>query len=103
MPKKQKLPASVRDHWPEVFDHIDVNVIPIQYLDSVRVEFVDGKIWDIDVKKSLKKTDLDIEGALDELFVEYEDTITNIDFRLNISKVKKDITDRTKTFMKKRK
>lgn len=103
MPKNKKLPPEVIDHWPEVFDEIDVDVIPIEYLDSVRVQFEDGKIWDIDVKNSREKPDLDIESAIEDLLIEYEDVIVNIDFRLDTDKVKADIKSRTHRFMKKRK
>ena len=103
MPKNKKLPPDVVDHWPEVFNEIDIDVIPIEYLDSVRVQFQDGKIWDIDVKTSRKKPDLDIENAIEDLLEEYEDVIANIDFRLDTEKVKRDIKSRTHIFMKKRK
>ena len=103
MPKNKKLPPDVIDHWPEIFGDIEVDVIPIEYLDSVRVQFNDGKIWDIDVKTSRKKQDLDIETAMEELFEQYSDVIENIDFRLDTEKVKNDIKNRTRFFMKKRK
>ena len=103
MPKNKKLPPDVVDHWPEVFNEIDIDVIPIEYLDSVRVQFQDGKIWDIDVKTSRKKPDLDIENAIEDLLEEYSDVIANIDFRLDTEKVKRDIKSRTHIFMKKRK
>jgi hypothetical protein len=103
VPKNKKLPPDVIDHWPEVFDEIDIDVIPIEYLDSVRVQFDDGKVWDIDVKSSRQKPNLDIESAIEDLFEEYADVITNIDFRLDTEKVKQDIKNRTYIFMKKRK
>ena len=98
------LPPDVVDHWPEVFDHIDIEVIPIEYLHSIRVEFVDGKVWDIDVEKSKEKSpEEQLENTLDELFQMYEDVITNVDFRLDTERLKSDIQKRTKYFMKKRK
>lgn len=103
MPKNKKLPPDVVDHWPEVFKEISIDVIPIEYLDSIRVLFEDGKIWDIDVKSSRQKPDLDIEAAIEDLIDEYDDFISNIDFRLDTEKVKRDIKSRTHTFMKKRK
>lgn len=103
MPKNKKLPPDVIDHWPEIFGDIEVDVIPIEYLDSVRIQFDDGKIWDIDVKTSRKKQDVDIETAMEELFEQYSDVIENIDFRLDTEKVKNDIKNRTRFFMKKRK
>lgn len=103
MPKNKKLPPDVIDHWPEVFNEIEIDVIPIEYLDSVRVQFEDGKTWDIDVKKSRDKPDLDIENAIEDLFDTYADAIVNVDFRLDTEKVKHDIQNRTRFFMKKRK
>jgi hypothetical protein len=103
VPSSKKLPPDVIDHWPEVFDEIEIDVIPVEYLDSVRVQFEDGTVWDVDVKKSREKDEVDIELAIEELFDEYADVITNIDFRLDTAKVKKDIKNRTARFMKKRK
>lgn len=107
MPKKTPdslLPPEVVDHWPEVFEHIDIEVVPLQYLHTIRVEFNDGKVWDIDIQKSIgKSSDLDLEHMLDELFEEYQDVIVNVDFRLDTERLKRDIKKRTATFMKKRK
>lgn len=103
VPRKRKLPDNVVDTWPDIFDGIDIEVVPVNYLDSVRVLFKDGKIWDINVKKSRDKPELDIEKALDDLFNEYEDHIENIDFRLDTVALKKDVQTRTRIFMKKRK
>lgn len=108
MPKKNakdsQLPKEVVDHWPEVFSDLDVQVVPLEYLHSVRVFFEDGKIWDIDVQKSRKDKGLDdLEGTLEDLFEQYDEYITNVDFRLDTVRLKRDITARTKLFMKKRK
>jgi|TARA_B110000977_G_scaffold197114_1_gene278896 hypothetical protein len=103
VPKKKKLPAAVIDTWPEIFNDLSVDVVPIEYLHSVNVKFSDGKIWEIDVKKSLQKSNVNLETALEELFAHYEDSIDSINFRLDTEKVKYDIKKRTAQFMKKRK
>lgn len=102
MPKK-KLPSAVIDTWPEIFEEINVDVVPINYLDSINIKFKDGKSWEIDVKKTRSKPDVDIEASLEELFETYEDEIISIDFRLDTEQVKSDIKKRTHQFMKKRK
>lgn len=96
----KKLPKEVIDYWPEVFEDVEVEVVPVEYLNSVRVSFEDGITWDIDVKNEPDETDL--EHALVNLMESYEDSITHIDFRLDTEKVKKDISKRTHIFMKKR-
>ena len=103
MPNK-KLPQDVIDHWPEILKDVDVEVIPLHYLDSVRVTFEDGKIWEIDTAKALSEgADDDLESALEGIFDEYEEQITHIDFRLDVERVKSDIQKRTAHFLKKRK
>jgi len=99
---KNKLPKQVIAVWPEVLEDVDVQVVPIEYLHSIRVTFIDGKVWDIDVEAS-KDKDFDIEDALGELFDEYEDTIANVDFRMDTGRIKSDIQARTQRFLKKRK
>ena len=101
--KKESLPPSVIDHWPEVFADLDVQVVPLEYLHSVRVYFNNGKVWDIDIEKSKAENKSNLEETLEQLFDEYDEVITNVDFRLDTVRLKKDITNRTKTFMKKRK
>jgi hypothetical protein len=101
VPKKpnKKLPQEVISHWPEVFDDVEIDVVPLEYLDSVRVEFVDGKVWDIEINTEKNKVE-DLEKSLDDLFEQYQNHIKNVDFRLNTNKVKRDITTRTQKFLK---
>jgi hypothetical protein len=92
------------DQWVEIFKNLELTTIPIKYLHSVRITFNDNKIWDIDVKKSkLNNDNTNIEESLYKLFEEYEDTIQDIDLRLDTKKIKKDIQKKTTTFLKKRK
>lgn len=99
----KKLPQDIIDHWPEVFNDIELSVVPMKYLHSVRVLFDSGKVWDIDVAKSVKEDGTNnIEQSLLELFNEYADEIKHLDFRLNTAQIKKDIQERTHIFMKKK-
>jgi hypothetical protein len=99
---KKSLPKNVVDHWPEVFNDVTVNAIPIEYLLAIKVTFNDGKKWEIKVKNSHKKmTNSGLEQTLNELFKNYTNSIKNVDFRLDTEKVKKDIEKRTKKFLKK--
>jgi len=97
---RKKLPPEVIDHWPEVFEDIEINIVPLEYLDSVRVGFTDGKTWDINIKHNSESSVEDLQTALDGLFEEYADAIQSVDFRLDTEKVKKDITQRTRKFLK---
>lgn len=106
MPKKNnKLPADIVDHWPEIFDDIEIKTIPLEYIKEINVQFHDGKIWqlDVDQRKITDSNVQDIERSLESFFEEYDEFIDSVDFNLDTNKVKEDISRRTKRFMKKRK
>lgn len=105
VPKKiTELPKDVIAHWPEVFQDVRVEAVPIEYLHSVRVSFKGGKIWDIDIERSREKhSSLDLESVLEQMFKEYDEHIINVDFRLDTDRIKRDIQARTKSFLKKNK
>jgi len=99
----KKLPQDVIDHWPEVLSDVELSVIPIKYLNSVKVHFNDGKIWDIDLtEKDVKNNSEEVEKSLQELFTNYEEQIEHIDFKLDTQRIKIDITKRTASFLKKK-
>ena len=102
---RKRLPQDIVDKWPEVFKDIDIKAIPLQYLHSVRVEFGNGKIWDILVKDGNSKNNplQKLERTLHELFTGYDNSIKHIDFRVDTDRVKKDVQKRTKGFLKKNK
>ena len=103
---KNKLPADVIKHWPEIFEDVEIHAVPIEYIRTVHVHFHDGKIWEIDMDKQNIKQEADvnaIETSLETFLAQYNDDIDHVDFRLNTSKVVEDVKKRTKSFMKKRK
>ena len=102
MPKSQKLPEDVVQHWPEILKDIDVKVVPLEYLAAIRVSFKDGKVWEVDLKRKQSTQD-SLETIIEDFFEEYGDTNDSVDFRLDTKKVKADMQQRTSTFMKKRK
>ena len=76
-----------------------MDYIPMEYMSTVVVKFLDGKEWEIDINKS-KQNELDVETILDDFFEEYQDTIETVDFRLDLQQLKKDIGKRTHKFLK---
>ena len=73
-----------------------MDYIPMEYMKTVVVKFLDGKEWEIDINKS----QLDVENILDDFFEEYQDTIDTVDFRLDLNQLKRDIGKRTHKFLK---
>jgi hypothetical protein len=98
------LPKDVIENWPEVFGEVQLNVLPLRYLNTVLVNFKDGKIWEIKITAKTKREGWDaFEQNLSELIKSYEDRIDNIDFKLDTDRVKKDIKRSTEKFLKKKK
>ena len=98
------LPKEVVEIWPEIFSEVQLNVLPLKYLNAVLVTFKDGKVWEIrttvaDIRRGWEP----FEKNLSELFQHYDDKIESIDFKLNTEKIKKDIKRSTSKFLKKKK
>lgn len=106
MPKKtrKQLNQDLVDQWPEILSEVDLSAIPILYLHSVVITFLDGKSWDVVLKKEDKEGDGEkFAETLNDLFLNYEPEIQHVDFRLDVAKLKKDITKSTNRFFKRKK
>lgn len=83
--------------WPEVFEDIHMNTMPVAYLKSVRLEFDNGRIWEIDIQEQLGDASKDIiAGKLLDTFNEYQKEIIKIDFSIDVQRLKQDIINKTK-------
>lgn len=104
MTRGKALPKDVIDRWPEVFGEIKLNVVPLRYLYSVTITFKNKKIWEIELEKDLNEGSWDnFERQMKEIVSEYEDTIENVDFKLDTNRIKNDITKHTKKFLNNKK
>jgi len=98
------LPKDVIAHWPEVFGEVQLNVIPLRYLHTVLVNFKDGKTWEIRITAQTKRDGWSVfEKNLSEICKSYEEKIDNVDFKLDATKVRKDIEKSTQKFLKRKK
>jgi hypothetical protein len=93
-------PRHLVKEWPEVFEDLYMNTMPVAYLDTIHLEFVDGRVWQLDIKDQLKEESTDaIADRLLETLSEYKDEIKKIDFKVDIERLKKDILDSTKSIL----
>jgi len=87
--------------WEEILDEIDLKFLPLEYLKTIIITFEDKTIWEIDLANTRKtQTEEKIEQTLDDLFDEYEGDISNLDFQLDIEKIKRYLTKRVSYFLK---
>ena len=101
MPKPLfRPPTHLIKEWPEVFEDMYMNTMPVAYLKSVRLEFNNGRIWEFDIQEQLvnEPNEVVAEKLLDT-FQEYRNDITKVDFAIDIQRLKEDITKQTKNIL----
>jgi hypothetical protein len=90
-------PSYLVKEWPEVFEDLYMNTMPVAYIDLIHLEFNDGRIWQIDVADQISESDPEvIAEKMLETLREYKDEIKKIDFKIDVEKLKKDIKNETK-------
>lgn len=97
MPKPLfKPPRHLVKEWPEVFEDLYMNTMPIEYLDSMRLEFLDGRVWEINFEEESLKEDIgNVAELISGTIQDYKTEIQKIDFKINIEKLKFDIQHST--------
>jgi hypothetical protein len=89
-------PRHLVKEWPEIFEDLYMNTMPVAYLETIHIEFSDGKIWEINITDQLIDSDPEIiADRMLETMQEYKEEIKKIDFKINIEKLKKDIKNET--------
>ena len=101
---EKKLSKDVIESWPEIFEDVNLNVVPLKYLCSVQVKFKDKKIWNIDIGKNLRDDNWQIiQSNIQEMILNYKEHIESVDFKLDTDQIKRDISLETTKFLKKNK
>jgi len=90
-------PRHLIKEWPEVFEDLYMNTMPVAYLEMIHLEFANGRVWQIDIKEQINGSELeDVASRLLNTLHEYKDEIKKIDFKVDIEKLKKDIKSSSK-------
>lgn len=93
-------PRHLVKEWPEVFEDLYMNTMPVVYVDLVNLEFSNGRIWQINVKEQLVHLEPDsVAKKLLDIFNEYQSEISKIDFKVDITRLKLDIQNSTKKML----
>ena len=98
------FPKDINDTWSEIFEEIEFDAIPIEYIHAIDVVFKNKKVWSIEVEKKLSYTSWsDFEKEVREMLGSYKDDIEHVNFKLDTERLRGDITNSTKKFFKNRK
>jgi hypothetical protein len=80
-----KPPKHLVQEWPEIFEDLYMNTMPVAYLILLRLEFINGRIWEINVQEQLSDAaPEEIAERLLNIFQENRQDINKIDFQMDI-------------------
>ena len=89
-----KPPRHLVKEWPEIFEDLYMNTMPVAYLIFLRLEFNNGRIWEINVQEQLVSEEAnEVAKKLLNIFHEYREDIKKIDFQMDIERLKLDIKE----------
>lgn len=95
-----KPPRHLVKEWPEVFEDLYMNTMPVAYLEYVHLEFANGRVWQIDIKSQLQEQEAEVVATrLLDTMSEYREDIVKLDFKVDVEKLKKDIGDSTDSIL----
>lgn len=93
-------PAGFIEQWPEVFEDLKIEAIPVGYLNKVNVNFVTGMVWEVNIKDYLEDLDEEkIEDMLTELYEEYKDEIRSFEYDFDVEQIKEDVYSLSKKLL----
>lgn len=100
--KAKKLSLNKRKSWQEIVNNVDKREVPITVLQEIKVLLIDGTSININVKELIDagQDPHDIEVMLDEKFNELDQYIKNVDFFVDIDKVKDTVQPETDKVLK---
>ena len=103
MRKKKTIrpPKNLIEEWPEVFEHIYMNSMPIRYVHGVELKFKDGRIWEVDITEQLPfNNEKDIVAKLMSALKEVSKEVEQVNFNINVKKLKEEINDQNKNIVR---
>lgn len=100
--RSKKITLNIAKRWKDIIEGVDKKEVPIVILQLIEVKLIDGTNISIDVKKLIDdgmEPD-DIEELLDNKFNELDAYIENVDFLIDIDKVKDTVQPETDKVLK---
>lgn len=100
--KAKKLNLNKRKSWQDIVNGVDKREVPISVLEHISVQLIDGTNITINIKDLINagQDPLEIETMLDEKFNELDQYIKNVDFFVDIDKVKDAVQPETDKVLK---
>lgn len=100
--KAKKLNLNKRKSWQEIIQDVDKKKVPITVLEHISVKLVDGTSININVKELIDSGEdpENIEALLDDKFDQLDQYIENVDFFVDVDRVKDTVQPETDRVLK---
>jgi hypothetical protein len=85
--------------WFEVFEESNIIDIPLDYVSAIRIEFTNGKIWEIDLDFQSMQNQSSFKEIIQKICSEYSNNILNLEFKINFLKLKIDVFNQVKKIL----
>ena len=101
-PKLKRLNFTTREKWNKILKDVEKKEVPVNLLDSITVNLVDGTSVDINIKELLAEgmTPEEIEQSLNEKLTALDHIIHDLDFFVNVNDVASAVQPITDNFLK---
>ena len=101
-PKSKKINVSVRQQWESILKTVTKEEVPVELLESLTVNLVDGTKVNIDIKELISegKRPREIERHINNHLEELDEMIVDVDFFICIDSVVKTVQPITDSVLK---
>jgi hypothetical protein len=101
-PKSKKVNVSVRSQWEAILKSVTKEEVPVEMLESLTVNLVDGSKVNIDIRELLTEgyKPREIEEHINSHLDQLDDMIDDVDFFISIDSVAKTVQPITDEILK---
>lgn len=100
--KSKKINVNARQKWEQILKSVTKEEVPVELLESLTVNLIDGTKVQVDIKELLEegKDPRDIEDQINRHLAELNDMIVDVDFFISIDRVSEVVLPMTNKILK---
>jgi len=100
--KSKKINVNARQKWEQILKSVTKEEVPVELLESLTVNLIDGTNVQVDIKDLLDsgRDPRDIEDHINQRLTELNDMIVDVDFFISIDKVSEVVLPMTNKILK---
>jgi hypothetical protein len=101
-PKSRRINVDARDRWKQILKTVSKDEVPINLLEKVHVNLIDGSMVEVDILQLLEEGQDpdDIKEELNDKLRKMDEIIKDVDFFISIETVAKTVQPITDDILK---